>query len=70
MDDDIPDFELFDISDVKVHYERSKDQKKVTATVKSNTPISEMKLYLILGNEVTKLERRLGISEEVAGLNH
>jgi hypothetical protein len=26
--DDIPDFELFDISDVKVHYERSKDQKK------------------------------------------
>lgn len=61
--EEISDAELFDIADVKVRYERSKDQKTVTATLKSEQPICEMKLYLVYDREMQILERRLGISD-------
>lgn len=67
--DEIGDFELFDVSDASITYERSKDHRKVVATVKSQKPISEMKLYLLLALEVEKLESRLGISAAAEGLH-
>lgn len=63
MEPDEPnDRELFDITDIAVSYQRSRDQTRVSILLKSEKPISEMKLYLILGMELDKLERRLGIS--------
>jgi hypothetical protein len=61
--DEPNDRELFDISDAKVRYERSRDQKKVTATIRSSKQISELKLYLIYDREMQMLEKRLGISD-------
>lgn len=71
-EDDFPpdDFVLFDPTDVKVEYKRSKDLRLVTASFKSEREISEMKLYLILDGEMRKLERRLGISDEDASVTH
>jgi hypothetical protein len=70
-DDDLPnDLELFDITDVKVEYHRTRDQRRVTASIKDTRPISEMKLYLILDIECRKLERRLGIHDGDADVTH
>lgn len=62
-DDEPVDHEVFDISQSKVDYSRSRDTQRVTVIVKDPNGISEMKLYLILAMEVEKLEQRLGICE-------
>lgn len=64
-DDEIVDLEVFDTSQSKVEYSRSRDTKRVSLTVRDPAGISEMKLYLILCLEIEKLERRLGISDPV-----
>lgn len=69
-DDEINDLEVFDVSDITPEFYRSKDKTRVTVTLKSKEPISEMKLYLILTLEIEKLERRLGITGEDPSVFH
>lgn len=64
------DYDLFDITDTKISYERSKDLKRVCIIIKDQKEISEMKLYLILGLEIEKLEKRLGISDVDPSVRH
>ncbi len=60
--DEIPDdHEVFDVSQTKIEYHRSKDSTRVTILIKDPNTIGELKLYLLLVREIELLERRLGI---------
>lgn len=63
--EELSEYELFDISNAKVSYSRSKDQRRVSALIRDEHAICEMKLYLILTKECRLLEYRLGIHAEV-----
>lgn len=72
MDDELDepqDMELFNIDDVQVTYLRSHDRTRVTAVVKSNQPISDMKLFLALEVEMLKMSKMLGIHDETSVLH-
>lgn len=62
-EEEINDLEVFDVSEAKIEYHRNTNGTRITILIKDVNAISELKMYLILGLELEKLERRLGICE-------
>lgn len=61
---DLTELELFDISDIKIDIQRTKNSTKLYLILKSESPINLMRFYLSIKGYVEKIENELGVMPE------
>lgn len=66
LEDEIYDFELFDISDITLDFQQVKRLNRIYLIMKSETPINLMRFYLKLKDYIAKMEAEIGVMEEVS----
>lgn len=62
-EDEIPDFELFDISDVEISIKNSRSRREVTFIIRSQSDFNLVKIYLSLKDYVEQMEQSMNIME-------
>jgi hypothetical protein len=63
-DEELSDFELFDISDIEFDVLRSKGLCKLTVVMRSEAPINLMRFYLSLKAYLFQIEQEIGVFDE------